>query len=180
MRKIAIALLLSAFVAAPAIASDTGFYVGAKLGTVNYGYSNVSNNSQAGFGFLGGYAINDYFAVEVEYTGLGGFDSYSTNGNIKGSAFGFSGVGSLPLNQDFSLFGKLGIASSTLKDTPMPGFVGPDYTYNNTGLTIGFGGQYNASEKVGIRVGIDVYPVGDAISTTTSAGMLYIGGLFRF
>jgi OmpA-OmpF porin, OOP family len=177
MKKIVFTILLSAFSVAPAIAADTGLYAGVKLGTVNYGYGNVSNNSQAGFGFLGGYAINENFAVEVEYDKLGGFDS--NTGTIKGSSFGFSGVGSLPFNQNFSLFGKLGIASSTLKDTAKPGWVG-DFTYNNTGLTVGFGGQYNASEKVGIRVGIDVYPVGDAISTTTSAGMLYIGGLFRF
>jgi len=177
MKKIAIVVLISAFIAAPAVASDTGFYIGAKLGSVNYGYSNVSNNSQAGFGLLGGYTINENFAVEAEYDSLGGFDS--NNGTIKGHSFGFSGVGSLPLSQQFSLFGKLGIASSTLKDTAKPGWVG-DFTYNNTGLTIGFGGQVNVGKEIGIRAGIDIYPVGDAVSTTSSAGMLYVGGVFKF
>jgi OOP family OmpA-OmpF porin len=177
VKNIVFAILLSSFVALPAIASDTGLYVGAKLGTVNYGYGNISNNSQAGFGLLGGYAFNKNFAVEVEYDNLGGFESY--DGNIKGSSFGFSGVGILPLNQQFSLFGKLGIVSTTLKDTAKPGWIG-DYTYNNTGMTIGFGGQYNASKALGIRLGFDAYPVGDAISTTSSAGMLYIGGVFMF
>lgn len=177
MTKIAIAVLISAFVAASAIASDTGIYVGAKLGSVNYAYSNVSNNAQAGFGLFGGYAINENFAVEAEYDSLGGFDSNS--GTIKGSAFGFSGVGFLPFNQQFSLFGKLGIASSTLKDTAKPGWVG-DFTRNNTGLTIGFGGQVNVSKEVGIRAGIDIYPVGDAVSSTSTAGMLYMGGVLKF
>jgi OOP family OmpA-OmpF porin len=177
VKKFVFAILLSSFVALPAIASETGLYVGAKLGTVNYGYGNISNNGQAGFGLLGGYTINRNFAVEVEYDNLGGFESY--DGNIKGSSFGFSGVGILPLNQQFSLFGKLGIVSTTLKDTAKPGWIG-DYTYNNTGMTIGFGGQYNASKALGIRLGFDAYPVGDAISTTSSAGMLYIGGVFMF
>lgn len=177
MKKTVIGVLISAFIATPAIASDAGFYIGAKLGSVNYGYGNVSNNSQAGFGLLGGYAINENIAIEAEYDSLGGFDSNS--GTIKGSSFGFSGVGSLPLNQQFSLFGKIGIASTTLKDTAKPGWVG-DFTYNNTGLTIGFGGQYNVNKELGIRVGIDIYPVGDAVSTTSSAGMLYIGGVLKF
>jgi len=174
MRKIAIAVLLSAFVTAPAVAAD--FYAGIKLGIVSYGYSNVTNNGQTGFGLLGGYTVNENFAVEVEYNSLGGFDSI--DGTIKGSSFGFSGVGSLPLNHQFSLFGKLGMASSTLKDTAKPGYVG-DFTYNNTSLTVGFGGQLNVSPAVGIRVGIDFYPVRGA-TTTSSADMMYVGGVFKF
>lgn len=176
MKKIAIAVLLSAFVAAPAVAA--GMYAGVKLGSVNYGYSNVTNNSQAGFGLLGGYAVNENFAVEVEYNSLGGFDS--TSGTIKGSSFGVSGVGSYPINEQFSLFGKLGIASTSLKDTAKPGWVGGPFTYNKTGLTVGFGGQYNLSPVVGIRVGYDSYPVGDSVSGTSTAGILYVGGVFKF
>ena len=177
MKKITIAVLLSVFVAAPAVAADTGFYAGVKLGSVNYGYSNVTNNSQAGFGLLGGYAINKYFALEAEYDSLGGFDS--ATGTIKGSSFGVSGVGSYPFNEQFSLFGKLGVASSSLKDTAKPGYVG-NFTYNNTGLTVGFGGQYNVIKEIGIRVGIDIYPVGDVNTNTSSALMMYIGGVFKF
>lgn len=178
MKKAVIAALLSAFVAAPAVAADTGLYLGVKFGSVNYGYDNVSNNSQAGYGLLGGYTVNDYFAVEAEFNRLGGFDS--STGTIKGRSFGFSGVGTLPMSPEFSLFGKMGIASSSLEDTAKPPFTG-NYTYNNTGLTIGFGGQFNVGEGAGFRFGYDSYPVGDAAITTTSyAGMLYIGGLVKF
>jgi OOP family OmpA-OmpF porin len=178
MKRAVIAVLLSTFVVAPAIAADTGFYVGAKFGSVNYGYDNVSNNSQAGYGFLAGYTVNDYFAVEAEFNRLGGFDS--TSGTIKGRSFGFSGVGSLPLSPEFSLFGKMGIASSTLDDTAKPGYTG-NFTYTNTGLTIGFGGKFNVGNDAGILFGYDSYPVGDASITTTSyAGLLYIGAVFNF
>jgi len=178
LKIVVIAALLSAFVASPAVAADTGFYIGAKFGSVNYGYDNVSNNSQAGYGLLGGYAVNDYFAVEAEFNRLGGFDT--NTGTIKGRSFGFSGVGTLPLSPEFSLYGKMGIASSTLDDTAKPGYTG-NYTYTNTGLTIGFGGKFNVGSDAGILFGYDIYPVGDAAITTTSqAGMLYIGGVFKF
>jgi OmpA-OmpF porin, OOP family len=178
MKKIIIAALLSAFAAAPAVAADTGLYLGLKFGSVNYGYANVSNNSQAGYGLFGGYAVNEYFAVEAEFNRLGGFDS--TSGTIKGRSFGFSGVGSLPLSPEFSLFGKMGIASSTLDDTAKPGYTG-NFTYTNTGLTIGFGGKFNVGNDAGILFGFDSYPVGDsAVTTTSHAGMLYIGGVFKF
>ena len=177
MKKVAIAAILSAFVGAPAVAAD--LYAGVKLGTVNYGYSNATNNGQAGFGLLGGYTINETFAIEVEYSDLGGFDSSTST--IKGSSFGVSGIGFYPLNPQSSFFGKLGIASSSLKETAKPssGFSG-SATINNTGVTVGFGGQYNVSNTTGIRVGLDIYPVGDVDTTTSSASMLYVGGVFKF
>jgi OOP family OmpA-OmpF porin len=179
MKRVVIAVLLSAFAAAPAVAADTGLYIGAKFGSVNYGYGNVYNNSQAGYGLLGGFTVNDYFAIEAEFNRLGGFDT--TSSIIKGKSFGFSGVGTLPLSSEFSLFGKMGITSSSLEDSPQPGAPAGVYTYTNTGLSIGFGGQFNINEAAAIRFGYDGYPVGDAaINTTSSAGMLYIGGLLKF
>lgn len=173
MKKIITAVVLSAFVTMPAIAGD--FYAGVKLGTVNYGYSNVTNNDQAGFGLLGGYTFNETFSIEAGYNDLGGFDGSNTT--IEGSSFGVSGVGTYPLNPQFSLFGKLGVASSTLKEKAN---FGGGATINNTGVSVGFGGQYNISNQIGISVGIDIYPVGDATSNTSSASMLYVGGVFRF
>lgn len=172
MKKIVVAALLSAVVATPAVAEN--MYAEIKLGSVNYGYGNVTNNSQAGFGLLGGYSINENFAMEVEYNNLGGFDSAPAT--IKGSAFGVSGVVSYPLNPNFSLFGKLGISNSSLDET----FSELTISHNNTGLSVGLGGQYNIGERVGIRIGYDLYPVGNSTSGTSSAGMMYVGGVFGF
>lgn len=174
MKKIIIAALLTAVVAAPAVAAD--MYVGVKLGNVNYGYTNVTNNSQAGYGLLGGYTINENFSMEAEYNSLGGFTGGTDT--VKGSSIGVSGIGSYPFNPQFSLFGKLGIASTSLKITT-PGFSA--LTVTNTGLAIGLGGQYNVSPEVGIRVGYDINKVGKEPTTTTSAaGMLYLGGVYKF
>jgi len=178
MKKFALALLLSTVIAAPAFAADTGMYLGAKFGSVQYGYDNVSNNSQAGYGMLIGFELNRVFALEAEYNKLGGFDS--TTGTIEGRSFGFSGVGSLPLSREFSLFGRMGITSSTLEDTATPPATG-NFTYNNTGLNLGFGGQFNVGKDVGVRFGFDFYPVGDAkVTTTSTANMMYLGGIIQF
>jgi hypothetical protein len=72
-----------------------------------------------------------------------------------------------------------------LRDSPGPGYTGNDlatYTYNDTDLTFGFGGLFNLTPLVGLRVGYDYYPVQDFLlsSRTHSVGMLGITGLFKF
>lgn len=175
MKKIAIAALLSACVAAPAVASDC--YDGIKVGQANYPYSNVSNNNQLAYGVLLGCNISPGFAVEAEYDMLGGFES--TTGKIKGSSFGMSAVGIMPMNRQFSLFLKLGLAGTTLKDKAKPGYSG-DFTYNNTGLTWGFGGQFNVSRVAGVRFSYDGYDISNGAGVIDSVGMFSVGGIFKF
>jgi OOP family OmpA-OmpF porin len=194
MKKTAIAALISfsALVAAPAGAAvyyDTsyGFYGGVKVGGVNYDFNNVTNNSQAGYGLLLGYNFSPNFGVELEYNSLGGFDipDPASASSIKGRALGISAVGMIPLNRQFSLYGKMGIATTTLRDSPGPGYTGTNYTtytYNDTNLTFGFGGLFNVTPVVGFRVGYDFYEVKDQLVSyrTHTAGMLGITGLFKF
>lgn len=166
--------------AAPAVtAPDTssGFYVGVQLGGVKYGYSNITNNSQVGYGLLAGYAFNENFSLEAEYNSLGGFDSAKST--LKGTSVGLSGVGYYALSQQFALFGKLGYASTSMKETAKPGFIG-DFTHNNSGVAGGLGVQYNINPSVGMRVGINISPVGDAASGQSTAGLAYVGGVFKF
>lgn len=177
MKKFAIVALLSAFAAAPAVAEN--MYIGVNVGSAHHGYSNVSNNSQSGVGIFAGYNINEMFSAEVGYTTLGGFDT-AGGSIIKGKAVGISGVANVAINKEFSGFGKLGISNSSLEDKAAPGFTGPTITHSNTGLTVGLGVQYNATPTVGIRGGFDVYRVGDAASTTSSASLWYVGGAFKF
>ena len=64
MKKITIVALLSVFVSMPAIAADTGFYAGVKLGSANKSVTGASETNSA-FGFFGGYSVNPNFAVEA-------------------------------------------------------------------------------------------------------------------
>ena len=187
MKKIAIAALLSAGVAAPAFASNC--YDGIKVGQANYPYSSqydpsnfyyyTTNNNQPAYGVLLGCNISPGFAVEAEYNLLGGFDV--TGRSIKGSSFGMSAVGFFPMSREFSLFGKLGLANTALKDSPRSGAsVNATFNYNYTGVTLGFGGQFNVSRVAGIRFGYDVYEIIDEFNSVNSVGMFSVGGIFKF
>lgn len=156
---------------------SAGFYVGALFGSVNYRYSNISNYGLVGYGFMAGYSINDLFSIEAKYSSLGGFDS--TKSTLKGSSISLSGVLYYPVAEQALVFGKIGVVSTSLRETAKLGFKG-SAQHNNSGIAFGFGGQYNINSKVGIRGGLDIYPVGDTVSTKTTAGLLYVGGTFKF
>ncbi|MGC2166351.1 MAG: porin family protein [Gallionella sp.] len=181
MKCVISAVLLNFAIATPVLAADTGLYMGAKFGTVNYDYSYASNNSQAGYGLLLGYTVNRSLAVEAEFSRIGGFDDNPGSGVIKGKAFGFSGVGCLPINRDISLFGKMGIVSTTLDDSPQPGIPGRSYSDSFTGFNFGLGVQFTAGDATAIRFAFDSYPVAHiTTANASSANMMYIAALVNF
>jgi len=173
MSRIFLFLMLS-LLGAPALASGT--YVGAKLGSTTYDYTGISNNGQSSFGLLLGTSVSPNLSMEVEYHDLGGFES--PNYLVTGSALSMSGLASAALSRELSLFGKLGIASTTLFEDPKAG--GATATYNNLGLGIGLGAQFNISPWVGVRVGIDSFKVGNSIRPVTRARLIYVSGVFQF
>lgn len=163
MKKIAIAAILSAFVAAPAFAAD--MYVGVNVGKNQMDFSGI--NSSTSIGVLGGYSFNQNVAAEVAYTNLGSADYFGNS--ITGHVFSVAAVGSLPLNQDFSLLGKLGVASSTIE--------GQGNSESKTDLTYGIGAQYNVSKTVGVRLGYDSFKVGS--TNTKDSALISIGAVFK-
>ena len=206
MKKIIIAALWSTFVAAPAVAAD--FYAGVRQGSVNYGYSYVTNNDQKGFGLLGGYIINENFAMEVEFMDLGGFDTASefdvVGGSViirsayTGNALSLSVVSTYPLTEAVSLSGKFGIANTTLDTTPYATVSttisgqpvesvvrGKTVSYSKDSLTAGLRGQYKLTPTVGIYLAVDSYAVdmtyfGERQSMTSIATVSSVGGMFKF
>jgi len=165
MKKIAFAVLLSAVVAAPAVAAD--MYLGVNIGSAKIDWPGTSTTTS--FALLGGYTFNQYFAAEVAYTDFGSHDYAGTN--VKSSALSASGVGSYPINEQFSVFAKLGFASTTLDPS---GFA----SESDSDMTYGIGGQFNVNKQVGIRLGYDVYKVGT--SPSADEKVTSIGGIFKF
>lgn len=175
MKKITLLSFILTLASAPAIAE--GMYIGVKLGQANYDYNKITNNDQSAFGLMAGFVITETATVEVEYNNLGGYDS--ATGNVSGRAFSLSGIGLIPLNSQFSLFGKLGLTSTTLDDKAKPPrFVG-DVSYSNTGLNFGLGAQYNISPFVGVRAGLDSFKVGNSNSNTDRMRVIYMGAIFK-
>lgn len=177
MKRIVIVALLSVFVAAPAVAADTaGGYVGVKLGQ-----SDVTG-SPFGFGVYGGYNAgpiiksNDFmskvsFAGEAEYTDFGS-NSYSIFGSgitVKAYAIGAAVAATYPINPQFSVIAKAGLARSTTTVTCAGGFC--PGSNNTIGLRYGAAGQYNLTQAIGLRVGYDAYP---------DYSMMSVGAVMKF
>jgi OOP family OmpA-OmpF porin len=170
MKKIAMAILLPVFIAAPAVASD--MYVGVNVGSAKI--DSPGFDTTTSFALLGGYTFNEYFAAELALINFGSKDYSTIFGptTVKSSAWSLSGVGSYPINEQFSVFAKLGLASTTLEATGFPSTSKSDLTY-------GLGGQFNVNKQIGIRLGYDVYKVSDSVLTVDQK-VTSIGAVFKF
>ena len=156
MKKILAAALLSV-AAAPAFAADTGFYVGVDVGRSSTGGIAgvaLSQSTDTVGGVLAGYQVNKNFAVEAFFTGAGKFAGTGGGRAITGKAdvWGADAVGLLPLSDAFSLYGKLGYASTKTSASSVPAGLA-DATRN--AVTYGVGAQYNVTPAIGVRLGWD-------------------------
>lgn len=180
MNKIVVSILLTFFMAANALAAggvadkEGTIHIGAKVGP-----SDV-NGSPIGFGVYGGYTIfgpdtfkNHAFfskvsiAVEGEYVNLGNSSSLGVSYNA--ATLGAVAAASYPINEQFSLIVKAGMASVTSK------FSGCSWGCNASSTSIGVhagaAGHFNITPKIGVRAGFDTYP---------NYSMLSASGVFKF
>jgi OmpA-OmpF porin, OOP family len=182
------AILFGSFILATttsnvAFADDDGFYVGANLGigkpdinTTN----GTSKHSSAVGGALFGYKFNKYVGVEGQYTGIGKVTD-KANGTAKGDATSLSVIGFLPLNDEFNLYGKLGLAHTK---TTVSSNLLPMQDATRTAITYGLGGEYNFNKNVGMRFGWDHYNA--AVDMTggdknnVNANVVSIGAVYNF
>ncbi len=184
MNKFAFAILLTAFIATPAMADDTGtFYLGADFGVAKCcnltNYSGWPGWSNPGvFRIDGGYHLSRLLAVELGYSTFG--DSNGTvNGSVPAtlslSSFQFAFVGSLPLSPQFDLLGKLGLASNSEQYSDSTGGYG---NYSQSDLLLGVGAEFHVNPQVSLRAIFDRYGKFDNFDppvkvTSFSLGMVY-------
>lgn len=161
MKKLIGSFLLATSLAAPAFAGDSPFYVGVQLGDEYVGA-------------LGGYKINEMFAVELNYNK---FDTESAP-YVEADAWsiGVAGVANFPLTAapGFSLFAKLGVARTEVEVTvDYTNLGGPTYSVSDddVDLTLGGGVRYDFNQDFAVSVGVDVEGPADS---------LYINGLYTF
>jgi OOP family OmpA-OmpF porin len=162
MKKWLVAMLGAAAMTASAAALAqqprmAGWYVGGDVGQVDFG-----TEDDTGFRILGGYQVNRNFAAELGYSML--FDK----GGAEVTAWELVGIGSFPLGNQFSVFGKLGFA---MWETEVSG-VGSD---DGTDLTYGIGVQYDLNPRLAIRGQWQRYDV-----DPDEADMFSIGLIYRF
>jgi OOP family OmpA-OmpF porin len=181
MKKIVIAALLSAITAAPAFAADEGFYAGVTLGqarTNAFSGAALTKSNDTVYGILGGYQITKNWGAEAFYTGAGKWATTTASG--KADTYGINAVGTLPLSDAFSLYGKLGYAStkSTASSAPA-GITGA----TRNAATYGLGGVYNVTPAVGIRFGWDRYAasvVNTGVTSNYNSNVYSLGAVVKF
>lgn len=205
--KIASILLLATF--ANALMADTktdyssGWYVGGNIGmstanvdeekitqnlTTNYSYTD--DERDLGYKLFGGYQFNKYFALEGGYFNLGKFDySLSTGtgtaeGNIKIMGVNLDAVGTLPITEKFSVFGRVGAAYARAKDSfGTTGSISiTDTNPKKSDLNYKFGGglQYAITDAVGIRLEAERYRIDDAVGNRGDVDLFSVGLTYRF
>lgn len=147
MKKL-MALAMAAAFAAPAFAADA-FYVGADIARTRISDDGVKLNATGGAVFAG-YQFNETFGLELGYRNFGS-DSVTianTKVDVKGNALQLSVLGSLPLNKEFSVFGRLGVNRVEAKATAGNGSA----KESDTKALIGVGLRYAVSKEFGLRV----------------------------
>ena len=172
MRKTALAAALALSLGtglAHAQSSDSaGWYGGIDVGHSRLDADGLSDDTGTALGIDGGYRVNRNFAVEAGYEHLGNFSP-----SYQARALSLSGVGILPLEHGFSVYGKLGVAR-TQADV-----VGAsDHLYTPV---VGAGVYYDVAPRVFLKAGLDHYDkVGGAEISEGSANVYALGVGLRF
>ncbi|MEJ7808662.1 MAG: outer membrane beta-barrel protein [Telluria sp.] len=109
------AMLLAATLAAPAVHADDTFYVGAGISKHGRLYLNgqIQNNHPNPYSVFAGYGLTDKFAIEAGYAAFGNY-KFSGPASIDISALYVAAKGSIKLGENWSLYGKAGVARLTL------------------------------------------------------------------
>ncbi|MES2320619.1 MAG: porin family protein [Pseudomonadota bacterium] len=148
-KDIAIAATL-AIVSSAAMATDvpsTKFYAGADIGTTK---GEGSSDRESGFGVFGGYQFTPHIAIEAGYRRL--VDQDETFAGISGSSnvdqLALSAVGTLPVGNGFSVFGRLGVNRVAVKGN----FGVEKFKDSDTRGLYGIGVAYSFSPSISARV----------------------------
>ncbi|WP_415838198.1 outer membrane beta-barrel protein, partial [Polaromonas hydrogenivorans] len=187
---------------------DSGWYGGANAGRsaasiddarINSGLAGsgfssstiVNDDRSTGYKIFGGYQVNKNFAVEGGYFDLGNFGYTATtvpagtlDGRIKLRGLNLDLVGTLPLSEKFSVFGRAGLNYAQARDsfsgTGAVQVANPNPRKNDTNYKLGLGLQYALTESLAVRAEAERYRVNDAIGNRGHVDLVSVGLIYRF
>jgi OOP family OmpA-OmpF porin len=196
MKTIVTTGLLTAFVAAPAFAADAGAYVAGDLGTAIYGDAKVtggtgeSYQNPAFIRIAGGYNFTPWLGVEAGYSVFGDSTAEYSNATTKlqPSVIQIAAIGTYSFDR-FAVFGKLGMASISIKESGTGAAAVLSGSSTTTNLMLGVGGQFNFNQHWGIRAQYEDF--GKAKYTPSISGVAQpesevgvavfsVGGVYNF
>lgn len=144
-----------------ASASAEGWYVGADVGRSSTGNilptMAMTKSTDTVGGVFAGYQFTQNWGVEGFYTQGGKFSAIGGGAYADGKTkdiYGLDLVGTLPLADAFSVYGRVGYANTKTSVSSVPaGVTGT----NRSAATYGLGGEYDITPQVGLRLGWDRY-----------------------
>ncbi len=173
---LAVSALAFAGAAAAQQPSLSSVYIGGTIGQAEYkdGCSGIADcdEKDTAWRILGGYQFNRYFAAELGYHNLG--EASAPAGATEGTAWELVGIGSYPIVDKLSVYGKLGLYRGELE--------GPAGEETNNDLTYGVGLQYDFLKNVGVRGEWQRYNKmgGGSGIPETDVDVVSIGVVYRF
>lgn len=205
-----LSLLTLALMAAPFAMAEisAGWYAGANYGVteatidddritsglLGSGLTTTSINDDdrdRGYKLFGGYQYNRYLALEAGYFDLGQFGFVANtvptgtlSGGIKVRGFNLDAVGTLPITEKFSAFGRVGVTyadtDGTFAGTGAVNVLDPNPSARDTNLKVGLGVQYAFTDALSLRAEIERYRINDAVGNKGDVDLASIGLVYRF
>jgi OOP family OmpA-OmpF porin len=185
----------NAQVARPAAANETGIYAGVGLGQTKAqdacsgiaGFTGSCDDKDQSYKLFVGYDFNRNFAAEVGYVDLGSISATGQVGAVPvtasadATAFELVGVGKLPLSNNFSLIGKLGVVRWDVDSRATAGAVSASTSDTGTDLTFGFGVRYAVTRNWMVQAEWQRYnDIGNNNVGDGNVDVLGVSVLFKF
>ena len=190
IKKIVVASALAMSSLLTATHASAQAFVGASVGqsdidediTAGLITSGSTDSKDTAFKLFGGYMFNRHFGVEAAYVDLGEA-SYSgdfvgapvTGGKVETSGFGVSALGSYPVTEQFSIFGKIGIFFWEAEASDTTGGIPFSAKTDGTDVSFGVGVNFNFTQNLGVRAEWERFALDEV-----DADLISIGIQWRF
>ncbi len=177
MKKLILACLAGASLMGAAQAE--GAYIGAGVSAIKL--QGGGDDYKASAKLFGGYDLDKNWGVEAGYINFG--SSSSQFGPIKSSMDGYAtylaGKAMMPINEQFSLIGKLGVSNVKSKLSNTGGVVGPSsVSQSRTNPYASIGAQYNLNKQVALTA--DVEHIGETRNFGVKSAAVTLGARYNF
>lgn len=172
-------------------AAENGFYLGLNAGQseARKYCNNISNCDSADTGMRAeiGYNFNKMMAAELGYTSFGTLFNADDTGNggtvsakQDASAWTLSMLGTLPVGEQFGVFGRLGLAKyNTSNSGTLAGL--PVETNNSTKPYFGLGAKFDLSSNWMLRAEYQLYTdISGVDGGKDNVQSWFAGGVYRF
>lgn len=172
MKKQTLAIALSAALLTPVAVMAQGWYAGGGVGDTEL---EDWGNSETSYKVFGGYRFTDRLGLELAYTDYGSFSEGPVRADAE--ALSLSAVGTLPLNSQWGLFARGGLAR-TDTDVRIGSYHDSDDDFS---LAVAFGVNWLVTPNIELRAEyelLDEVSFGDAEDSNIET--LGIGAAYRF